>query len=1732
MPSRLRRAAIWMATIVAVLLFGWFARGMLLRGAIEGIVDLATGYRLQIGHLQIGGGRLALRDVALRRGSDPVFTAKTVDVDYVLRDLLPGSKRRYGLKSVTVMRPQIFVVRRADGSFNITIPKSGPTRTVKAPTPFVLHVRASDGSIEFIDAANLDPQARHVSVKDVQADASIDTGRVTRYRVRGALWSGGRAYPVRARAVIDQIRGFAMHRISVPDIPIRGLGNFLIDSGVALLQRGDLRDLDLRLYAIDLRPDTPYVYHMAGGARLADVGVKLDVLTQSVQGIGGSIVFDDDAIVTPKMNGEIGTTPLALAGGMYDFAQPKFKLAVKTKEDLRVLHRDFNFLRTEPLAGQLGATCMLEGSIGDPLILADAAGRELFYKSIPIRNFRATIAYHQGTVFAGNVRASVGGVQTRVAGRFLVGGKDVDSELALAADAPPGTMPYVDRIAPQARTHITVTGNGLNLLLDTHAVLTAKGPGQSVTGTFALSPQGVGELGAFVVHQPSGGVDGAFAMDRERGTSALWLNANGLTLYPANPAAVLPGVDLPPFPAITGRFDGKVAGVDVDRRFFLLGRGSAQRADFQGVPIAKARATFGGPLDRLALGGIDAYGEFGHFSGRGALHAPGFAFEGDLNGTLQGMRRWTGELGVHGNVIGPVTIVSNGPNTLVQTPGVRLSEASVHGVPLQHIAGTFSVEPSRIVVYAASADVAGGYAVARGDSQNGIRLSTSGIDAARLRGTGLPIERGSIVGAGDLRLSFAHDASPSFDGSVALQDGNVSGRRVEGSAKLRYADGALGIDSGTVALASALGFVHGTVEAADGPPRFDLKASIGYADVGVLARAAHLPLPYMRGQLTGDVDLHGTLAAPAGTASLQLPIGSVNGLRFEDLAANVALGDRNLHGDGKVTVGSTHATFGFQYGRGVGARIDADEANLADFNDYFPAAGTLAGTGSVHARFFKRNGVVTSSGSVDLSGLRYRALPFGHMLASWNGGAGKVVASLQTSGNAGSFIGGGSISVPSGTKMANIIGATRVDLEGNLDDLDLNVWLPALGYAPPVLGHVNASGSVRGRYPELALDFSSDMNDAVIGRMAIDRVHVAAAAQSLPGGIVRTQIRAAEVAIDGVDLRGSGSIGMRPQDPLSLTMDARTAHIHDFLERITGKEYDVDGSGDLHVAIGGTLSQPDATASFSLAPLQVGQLTIPSVTGSLNVDRNRLALRDAAINFPSGKLTLSGSVPLQAGPHGIPATLPLSFDVGLQSIGMSQFAVLAPEHTKLDGTLAGSVQVRGTVSRPQLAGRIDLTGGGYTGPFETQPITNVAAGLAFNETSVALEPFEATVGGGKLTGSGTLNLPGGYDARFNLDGVRLAFPGYGSFRGDGTLTLAGAPPGRPGVLGGTLTISDAGIPLADFFKAAAPPPAAAFNLAPATPKVAQVSPAAGLPIPPWLAGLGLDLRLALGNNVRIRSPILDIGGKGAVQIAGRLSSPTLDGRLEATPGGSLFLNRAFKLQEANVRFSPANGIEPDLYARATTQIAQVSGLQPIDVTVTAQGTIPDIKLSYASNPPYDEATIVGLLFNATALGASVGSINAFAPTNNILLPPNAFQQTPSGTFALSQEASSLINAQFTARLLAPVEQGLGSAFGLSDLAINVAPTGSVGVQARRLLGPNVSALYGTSLQYPYRMTFGLESRPTPETSVVFTAFTQQGLYSFETVKPDSYLSANPLLGSAADIGGTYGFSVNIQRRSH
>jgi len=92
-------------------------------------------------------------------------------------------------------------------------------------------------------------------------------------------------------------------------------------------------------------------------------------------------------------------------------------------------------------------------------------------------------------------------------------------------------------------------------------------------------------------------------------------------------------------------------------------------------------------------------------------------------------------------------------------------------------------------------------------------------------------------------------------------------------------------------------------------------------------------------------------------------------------------------------------------------------------------------------------------------------------------------------------------------------------------------------------------------------------------------------------------------------------------------------------------------------------------------------------------------------------------------------------------------------------------------------------------------------------------------------------------------------------------------------------------------------------------------------------------------------------------------------------------------------------------------------------------------------------------------------------------------------------------------------------------------TGNVGVEARKVLGKEVSAVYGTTIGYPYRQTFGFEVKPNVVTAYQLTAFQTFGNAGLTSLNPGTFgpgFGATRLT-STQPSSGTVGFSLSLQR---
>ncbi|MBV8354607.1 MAG: hypothetical protein JO101_04745, partial [Candidatus Eremiobacteraeota bacterium] len=1113
MSSRLRIVALVAAGLAVLVVLGIFARNALLARTLETTVRLATGYGLAIGRAQFGSHHATLFDVHVSRGPDPVLDARRVDLDYALRDLFPGGERRYGFVGVAIRSPHLWLVRHKDGSFNVVGPggqSNVPAQTRGAVKPYFFTARISDGTLDLIDRAPYDPSAQRVTFAHLNGEASVKTTERTRYRLDGALLDNGVSYPWSIRATIDVPRGYAIHHIRARAFPIRALTNYLMHTDEVRVTRGTLHRLDASFYTLALTAavDKPVVYHLSGSAALDAVALRARILTKPVEDLRGRLDFADDLVATDRLYGRIGSTQFQAAGGIFDFANARFRLAVNARDDLHALAGHFSFSQGQPLGGNATVSALVEGLIDNPLIYVKLRARAMHYQAIPIDAFAGTIGINNDVILVGDAKASLGARSARISGRFVTSGRDLDSLLAFDGSGPGGTVPYLDRLAPLAGTELVATLRGTGGQFDASGLVHAAGGGASVDGTFAIARNGVGTFGPISIVQPTGRVDGTFFLDRPHGTSAVWATARGLRLGPGLAGAMIPGVDLPAEPPLEGRFDARLAGIEEHQRMFVAG--NAYVGD-------------------LAIGGV--------------------SFE---NARVELTTAWD----------------PSGAAMVFAAPAVTLrapSSAQI-GIPLHAVRAALAVLPGGETLAAAEAQVAGGHVAASGPTTD-LALAASGLEASSLRALGVPLWGGTIAGSGALRVVAG---VPAFDGVVALDGGKVDRYRVDGGAqigfgarwlRIAHAVGALGDAWGD---APALAFADGSVDSPAATPRYALNGHLRGGEIAALARSFDLPIPALRASVDGDGRIEGSGARPRVTGSVSIPEGSVNGLDFTNARADIALDPLGVSAsNGQVNVGSTRADFAALAGEHeVEFSLDAPRANLADFNNFFDAADTFAGAGALRARFAQRGGVTSSGGAFDVANLRFRRFSIGDARATWTSRSGTIVGTFGVKGPGGTLDAGGTITVPRNAPLRQLATRAELNLGGNLQGVDLGVWLPALGYTVPLLGHVDASGHLRGRYPNLAIDADADLVDGVIGRLPVDRFHVVAAANGK-----RTQISSADLELAGLRAALTGSFGFGPSQPLALSMQLHSDHIGDFFDRLFDAGYDADAELDAHLAL-------------------------------------------------------------------------------------------------------------------------------------------------------------------------------------------------------------------------------------------------------------------------------------------------------------------------------------------------------------------------------------------------------------------------------------------------------------------------------------------------------------------------------------------------------------------------------------
>lgn len=1735
-PSR--RSTILVAIVAALVIGGVLGRHVLIRGALQVVLSAVTGYDIGFGDQRVGFSHAAFFDVHVRKNGDPVLDAARVDVEYALRDIFPGGQHRFGFAAIAIQGPILTITRHADGSLTFRPPGVGapsaapPAATRRAAAPYYFTARFRNGVIRLIDEAPQQPDLATQTIVDVALDASVKSDARTTARVSGVLLarhaSGAplQRYPLQVRSVIDVQRGFALTRLRARELPLRGPLSFIVHTRAVRFDDGRIDAVNASAFAL-AKPGADFTYTLGGTFVLRDGRIDVTALRRPLRDLQATFTLCDTSLTTPALAGSVAGVPLHGRGALFDlFSVPRFRMAVSGDGPLTALRTLFAFSADLPLSGTAHLETLLAAQLAKPLIRIWFSTPQVSYGRYPIDDVAGFADYYNSSLLLPGIRARYGAADATVGGRIDFGSDGSDIALVANARGAGISLPYTNEFAPDSA-------------IDATALLTQP-PGQrfaargtvAATGatfgamTFAVDQYGVGEFGPFSFSRSDGSsLAGAFELARPISASAGWLHFRNFRLAPINVAATLPGARIPTLPPLAGIFDGDVAGGGTPSSFGLAGAFHGRDARVSGYNVGNVAFTLGGTVADVRLGAISIDGPLGRFAGAGAYGQNIFAADGRYDGRLAQLRPFTGDVADTGEVHGPVRAVVSGGRVAIQTTGVDLAAARVRGVPVQQLAGTMLVAGKSLRLVAVDGTLAGGHAVA-GDAGGTFLISAPSLDAAALRGAGLPLQAGriAVLGTGDLR------GIPRFDGGVALDDGVAAGYPVTASADLALAGSTLTVSRGGGALGTTYGSFAGRLDGLGRGVGYDLDATVPDGEIADLSAVLRLPVRYLEGSFAANVHVSGSGARPRAAGDLRVPEGSYNGLAFSGGRAAIALTHGMLDArNGALTFGTTHTQLAANVlfaRREFALDVRSPDATLSDFDDYFDEADILDGRGPVAFAFSDEGGGIRTDGRFAVRALRYRRLAFGDVDANWSQQSQAVRVAVAVHGTHGSLHAAGTL-VPARGSVATAL--RKADYHATVDaqNVDLGTWLPALGTTAPILGSVDLHATVNGRSPQLTIGGDATLADGSLYGYTVKEGVLHATSDG-----TRLTLTNSILDLGFARFDVGGAIEFARDMPLALSIHGQTPDLATALATAFPKSprYDVGGTVEADVRINGTLTNPRAAAGFNVTDARYKTLAIPRILGSATYDGKTLEIGDAEATFAHGSLLVAGSLPLRLEPFGVSPDAPMSFTLALSALDLAPFSPFVPgPPTKLSGTADARLAIDGTLRAPRVVGRATLANGAYTSPLDRAGISAANAQLTFSGTSVTLDSLHAKLGNGTLDGKGSLDLPfpgvhtSGYTIALTAHNATIDSPQYVRGTVEGTIQIASAA--TMPVVSGALTLSNASIPFAAVYRNAG-------------------GGLGEVPLP-----IGFDLTLIAGRNVRVQSSIIDVGATGQVVLTGTLAAPKLDGVLTATPGGIFSTyNRVFRVQEAVVRFNPAQGVVPYVDLRAYAHVVNPdpdptrNAVGSADITVTVRGPADELAqgtgIAFSSNPPYSQEQILGLLLDASVFGAvnfgqqQNGTTLPGAPGESNALNPPGTTVNQTGVINFNQEAFSLLNGQFTQRFLAPMERVLGGALNLTDLELTVDYGGGVGYTMLKQIGHrDIYASFGQTLTYPERTTAGFTSRPNATTSIQFNYFTANGdpqiTNDANGTQPFTYVQR---LHGLQPLSGRQGFTFSIVRK--
>jgi translocation and assembly module TamB len=345
-----------------------------------------------------------------------------------------------------------------------------------------------------------------------------------------------------------------------------------------------------------------------------------------------------------------------------------------------------------------------------------------------------------------------------------------------------------------------------------------------------------------------------------------------------------------------------------------------------------------------------------------------------------------------------------------------------------------------------------------------------------------------------------------------------------------------------------------------------------------------------------------------------------------------------------------------------------------------------------------------------------------------------------------------------------------------------------------------------------------------------------------------------------------------------------------------------------------------------------------------------------------GELPLA--IDLVTGTAGLRRDGALSARVDWQGEAMNLLNLMPASDHVLSGPVELRLAVDGTVARPNVAGRIQVSQGRY----EHLMLGTILQPLDFlvvaDGRELRLERFEALdAGSGRVTGGGRVGLDpdAGWPTSLTVsaENARLLRRDDVSAQATGEIRIRGAGAGR--VIEGKLVTDDVRVNLVNRL----PPEVVVLDVEDvrALQSGRNVREEAG---DAAAGSIGLDITVEIPRRMYVRGLGLDSEWEGRFVVGGTTETPRLTGRLESVRGIMQFLGRRFRFEPSSITFAGGRTIDPEL------DIAAVHEATDLTVTATVSGPVSAVDIGLTSVPSVPEDEIL----SRTLFGKSTGELSA------------------------------------------------------------------------------------------------------------------------------------------------------------